>query len=112
MKDIFLKLMCLENLHELKCLENLHELNKLNDLPFLPERMKIEKARKLVAILNDKIEYFIHIRIFKQALNNWLSLKILHRVIAFNQNVWLKPYIDMNRDPRKKAKNDFEKVFF
>ena len=33
-------------------------------------------------------------------------------MIKFNQNSWLKPYIDMNIDLRKKTKNDFEKYFF
>ena len=33
-------------------------------------------------------------------------------MIKFNQNAWLKPYIDMNTDLRKKAKYDFEKDFF
>ena len=33
-------------------------------------------------------------------------------MIKFNQNAWLKPYIGMNADLRKKAKNDFEKDFF
>ena len=91
-------------------LEKLHELH--NDLPFLPERMKIEKVEKLVANLHDKTEYVIHIRNLKQALNHGLVLKKVHRVIKFNQNAWLKPYIDMNTDLRKKAKNDFEKDFF
>ena len=67
---------------------------------------------KLVANLHDKTEYVIHIRNFKQALNHELVLKTLHRVITFNQNAWVKPYIDMNADVRKKAKNGFEKDFF
>ena len=95
---------------DIQYLEKLHELQ--NDLPFLPERMKIEKIEKLLAKLHDKTEYVIHIINFKQALNHGLVLKKVNKVIKFNQNAWLKPYIDMNTDLRKKGKNDFEKDFF
>ena len=47
----------------------------LHDLPFLPERMKIEKVDKLVARLHDKTEYVIHITNLKYALNHGLVLK-------------------------------------
>ena len=40
--------------------KKLHELH--NDLPFLPERMKFEKIKKLVTNLHNKTEYVIHIR--------------------------------------------------
>ena len=81
-------------------------------MPFLLERTKIKIVEKLVANLHDKTEYVIRIRNLKQALNHGLVLKKFHRMIKFNQNAWLKPYIDMNVDLRKKAKNDFEKDFF
>ena len=46
----------------------------------------------------------IHIRSLKQALNQELILKKIHKVIKLNQNVWLKPYIDMNA-VKAKSKN-------
>ena len=89
------------------------KLHKLHSyMPFLPERMKIDKAQKLVCNLLDKKKYVVHINILKQALNHGLKLKKVHRVIEFNQEAWLKKYIDMNIELRKKASNDFEKYFF
>ena len=48
--------------------EKLHELH--NDLPFLPEKKKIEKVRRLITNLYDKYEYVIYIRNLKQELNH------------------------------------------
>ena len=73
--------------------------------------MKFEKLEKPVANLHDKTKYVICSRNSKQALNHGVVLKKVHRVFKFNQNAWLKPYIDMTTDLRKKAKNDFEKDF-
>ena len=42
---------------DVQYLEKLHEIH--NDLPFLIERMKIEKVEKLLANLHYKTEYFI-----------------------------------------------------
>ena len=50
-------------------------------------------------------------RALKQALGHGLILKEVHRVTQFNQEAWLKPYIDMNTELRTEAKNDFEKDF-
>ena len=62
--------------------------------------------------LIDKKNHVVHRRSLKQALHHGLILKKVHRVIQFNQKAWLKPYIDMNTEKRKKANNDFEKDFF
>ena len=45
------------------------------DLPFLPERMKIEKCKKLVCNMHNKGNYVVHIRALKQALNHELIIK-------------------------------------
>ena len=64
-----------------------------------------------MANLHDKTEYVIHIKSLKQILNYELVWKKVHRVIKFNQDVWLKPHNNMKIELRKKAKNDFEKGF-
>ena len=87
----------------------LHKLH--SDMPFLPERMKINKTQKLVCNLHDKKKYVVHINILKQALDNGLKFKKVHRVIEFNQEAWLKKCVDINTELRKKASNDFEKDF-
>ena len=83
-------------------------------MPFLPKRMKTDKCNRQYKQCNlyDKKSYVVHIRSIKQALNHGLILKKVHRLIQFNQVVWLKPYIDKNTELRKQAKNDFEKDFF
>ena len=80
--------------------------------PFFSEKMKIEKVKKLLAKLHDKKEFVIHVRNLKQALNQGIVLKKVHRIVKFNQRASLKPHFDMNTDLRKTAKNDFDKDFF
>ena len=58
---------------DVQYLEKLHEIH--SNLPFLPERMKIEKVEKLVAKLHYKTEYVIHTRSLKEAVNYGLILK-------------------------------------
>ena len=66
--------------------------------------MKLGKIKKKWIYLNQS-ELFIQITNLKKALK-------VHRKIKFNQQDWLRPYIDMNTGLRKKPKNSFEKVFF
>ena len=77
---------------------------------FLPYTLKREKVEKLVANLHNNTEYVIRIRKLKQALNHWLGLKTLHKIIKLNKNAWLKPCIDINTD-LKKAKANQKNIF-
>ena len=95
---------------DVKYPKRLHKLH--SDLPFLPERMEINKCKKLVFNLFSKKKYVVHINSLKQALNHGLKFKKIHTVMEFNQKEWLKPYIDMNNELKKLAKIDFEKDLF
>ena len=56
------------------------------DLPFLPQKKKINKCSKLFCNVTDKKK--IHIVALKQALNHGLILKKVHSVISFRQESW------------------------
>ena len=102
-RNIFLKL-------TFNILKKVHDIHA--DLLFLPKIIKAEKFQKLVASLLDKTEYIVHIWNLKLALNQ-VVLKKIHSVIKFNQEAWLKPYIDSNTKLRKNAKKKwFWKRFF
>ena len=58
---------------DVKYPKRLHELH--SDLPFLSERMEVNKCKKLVCNLFNKKKYVVHINALKQALNHGLKLK-------------------------------------
>ena len=104
----------------------LHELH--NDYPLASEKMelknhmlsdyskqfniKVEGVTKLVPNLHSKKNYVLHYKNLKQYIELGLKVTKVHRVLEFNQEDWLKKYIDFNTEKRKVAKSDFEKDFF
>ena len=86
-KDIFLKLLL--------------NILKITICYFFQKERKL-KTKKIAANLHDK----------KEALNQGLILKKVHRVIKFSRKDWREPYIDLNAKPRKKVKNGLEKYLF
>ena len=85
--------------------------NPHNDLPFMCERMEINGVEMLVPNLRNKKNYVIHIQALNQALQHGLRADRIHRVIEFDQSLWLKTYIDFNTQLRTAATNDSEKDF-
>ena len=90
--------------------EELHDLH--NDLPLAPESLEVNKVPKLIPILRDKKKYVMHYRNLKQYLQLGLILKKIHRILEFEQSPWMKPYIDLNTEKRKKAQDEFSKDFY
>ena len=58
---------------DVECLKNLHDLH--SDLPFLPERMKIGKGKKLVCNLYDKKKLCCSYKVIKASIKSWANIK-------------------------------------
>ena len=110
--------------------EELHDSH--SDYPLAPEKKQVDdeelspyslelKAKlgikghateKLVPNLNNKSRYVLHYQNLKLYLSLGMKLVKIHRAIEFHQSPWLKPYIALNTEKRKHAKNEFEKSFY
>ena len=69
-------------------------------------------AEKLVLTLEDKEKYVVHRNNLQFYLRQGMRLKKLHRVMEFDREPWMEPYIRMNTEFRKQAKSDFGTDFY
>lgn len=88
--------------------------NSHNDYPFCAEKFVPPggKTNKLTPNLYDKFHYVIHYVHLKTCLANGLILVKVHRGITFRQQAFLKDYIDLNTELRKKAATKFQQDLF
>ena len=61
---------------DVKYPKKLHDLH--NDLPFMCEKMKINRVEKLVPNLQEKETYVVHVKALNQALKHGLILEKVH----------------------------------
>ncbi len=74
--------------------------------------LKPPVSEKLVLTLEDKSNYVVHYRNLQFYLKQGMKLKRVHRVLEFEQECWMEPYIRMNTEFRKNAKSDHLKRTF
>ncbi|MES9903031.1 MAG: hypothetical protein ABW168_10145 [Sedimenticola sp.] len=74
-------------------------------------KTKRPKGEKLLCTLEDKERCVLHYRNLKLYLQLGMRIKQLHRVLEFDQEAWLKPYIDFNTRKRAEANTEFEGLF-
>ena len=58
--------------------------------------ISIGQVHKLIPTLNKKENYVLHYRNLRLYTDLGLKVKKVHRVLEFNQSLWLKQYIDCN----------------
>ena len=72
--------------------------------------LRMPNMEKLVLTLEDKEKYVVHYKNLQFYLRQGMRLKKVHRVIEFDQEPWMEPYIRMNAEFRKQSKSDFHKL--
>ena len=96
--------------------QELHDIH--NDYPVVPEKDKVSNimlsayckkivekynfsiglVSKLIPTLRDKKEYVLHYHNLQLYLDLSLKIKKVHRVLKFDQSLWLQQYIDFNTE--------------
>ena len=111
--------------------DELHDLH--SDFPLTPTKQKVDacwlgdyqeellndmqmnappSSNKLIQTLFPKKNYILHYQTLKLYVQLGLKVEKLHRSLAFNQSKWLAPYVKLNTQKRKQAKNKFEENFY
>ena len=111
--------------------ENLHD--KFKDYPLCPKIKNIpqDMLSKYQKYLNDKLNikynstdkilildllpkknYKVYYKNLEYYLKLGLKVTKVHRILTFDKKPFLKDYIDLNTELRKKSKNDLEKDLF
>ncbi|KAL4153646.1 hypothetical protein QTP88_001479 [Uroleucon formosanum] len=92
--------------------QHLHDAH--NDMPFLPHASipRGSTVRKLMVTFLRKERYVVHYMNLKQVMAHGVVVEKTHRVLEFRQSPWLAPYINLNTELRRQAKNKFEEKFF
>ena len=80
----------------------------------LKEQYNIPEAKvpKLLQTLFDKKNYVVHYKLLQLYVQLGLRITKLHRVLQFNQERWLEPYITLNSNMRKNATNKFQQNYY
>lgn len=69
-------------------------------------------STKLVQNLMSKQRYIVHIRNLQFYVEMGMKVTKVHRILAFKQSQWMKPYVDFNTEMRKKATTEMDKNLY
>ena len=72
----------------------------------------LPKVPKLIQSLQEKLGYVLHCLTLQLYIQLGVKVTHLHRVLQFRQCKWMAPFVQMNTELRKKARNFFEENFY
>ena len=81
--------------------ESLHDPH--NDYPLAPETVTVNNVQKLIPNLRNKNKYVVHCENLKLYERIGLNITKIHRGIKFEERAWLKEYIDLNTERKRKT---------
>ena len=88
--------------------DDLHE--KFKDYPPAPDRIKLNVVEKLAPNLLPKKSYVGHIRNILKYAEHGCKITKVHRALAFDEEPWMRSYVERNIEQRKQARNSFERL--
>jgi len=105
---------------------HLHDLH--SSLPLAPEKLSIPysdlssycqsfsdpyiSSTKLIPNLRNKSKYITHYRNLQLYVQLGMVVDKVHRILQFEQQPWMAPYIKLNTSLRQQSKSEFEKNFY
>ena len=96
---------------DVECPIKLHDTHE--NLPFMPEKMEINKVKKLIPNLCQQEKICgIHSELSIKLLKHGLVLNKVHRVISFQQSGFMKVYIDKNTEAEEQSNKNKEGALF
>ena len=86
--------------------------DKFSELVPAPEKIVVNKVEKLIPSLKPKREYVCHINNLKQYVELGVVVTKIHKALKFREEAWMKSYIELNTELRRKATNDADSNMF
>ena len=65
--------------------------------------IKVDKVKKLIPNLSNKVKYVVHYRNLQYYLSLGIKLIKVHRILKSKQSNWLKEYVEFNTKKDKKV---------
>ena len=96
-------------------IKNIPENNLSKYQTYLNNKLNIkynEKDKKLILDLLPKKNYKIYYKNLEYYMKLGIKITKIHKILTFDEKPFLKEYIDLNTNLRKKAINDLEKDLF